>query len=106
MIFNRKYIIWDLGKDYADFISTLQRRVYMKFYKFILIHSFLIYGYNSRSKAYFKKLGIEESKLVILNNTIDTRKIRSLKSDYVSEVPNELSEQSEGEYIFFIYVGT
>jgi glycosyltransferase involved in cell wall biosynthesis len=105
-IFKRKYIIWDLGKAYAEFYNSFQRRIYMVFYKYILKQSVLIFGYNSQSKIYFKKLGINENKVIILHNTIDTRKIRKIKSDYISMVPHELDEQSKSEYIFMIYVGT
>lgn len=105
-IFNRKFIIWDLGKAYADFSHSFQRRIYMWFYKLLLKHSLYIYGYNSQSKMYFKELGIDDGKLIILNNTIDTRKIRSIKSESVPLVPHELLKQSKGEYIFLIFVGT
>jgi len=105
-IFKIRYIVWDLGKGYSDFVSSFKRRVYMKFYIFILKHSYLIYGYNSQSKSYFKTLGIAESKIIILNNTIDTRKIRRIRYENIPSVPIELREASKGEYIFFIYVGT
>jgi glycosyltransferase involved in cell wall biosynthesis len=105
-IFKRKYIIWDLGKGYADFGVTRMRKLYMKFYKLILKHASLIYGYNSQSKKYFKSIGFDESKLVILNNTIDTRKIRKLRAEITQEIPSELMKQSKEGYLFFIFVGT
>jgi len=104
--FKKNYIIWDLGKGYADFGHSLQRRIYMRIYRFLLKHSLYIYGYNSQSKKYFKGLGIDESKLIILNNTNDTRKIKSIKSDSFCEIPIELRKQSEVGYTFLIFVGT
>jgi len=78
----------------------------MNIYKLLLKHSLYIYGYNSQSQVYFKNLGIEESKLIILNNTIDTRKIRNLRSEVDPTIPQELIEQSKGDYIFLIFVGS
>jgi glycosyltransferase involved in cell wall biosynthesis len=105
-IFKRKYIIWDLGKAYADFGNSIFRKVYMNFYKFLLKHSKYIYGYNSQSKVYFRNLGLEETKVIILNNTIDTRKIKRIKSEADPAIPQELIQQSKRNYIFLIFVGT
>jgi glycosyltransferase involved in cell wall biosynthesis len=55
---------------------------------------------------YFKALGIEEHKIIILNNTIDTRKIKNMRSVTITEVPPELMELSKRELTFFIFVGT
>ena len=104
--FKRKYIIWELGRGYADFGNSLPRRMYMKIYNIILKHSYYIYGYNSQSKVYFNSLGIDNNKIIILNNTIDTRKIKNLKSGKSNEYPLELQEKSTSGYIFLIFVGT
>lgn len=106
MLFKRKYIIWELGRGYADFGNSLPRRLYMKLYNVILNHSYYIYGYNSQSKVYFNSLGIENNKIIILNNTIDTRKIKKLRIDESNQVPFELEQQSKDDYIFLIFVGT
>lgn len=103
--FKRKYIIWDLGKGFADFGNSLFRRLYMKLYVFLLKHANYIYGYNTLSKSYFISLGIEESKIVVLNNTIDTRKIKKVRSVYIPVVPDELTSQIGKEYTFLIFVG-
>lgn len=66
-------------------------------------HALYIYGYNSMSKVYFQSLGIDSRKIIVLNNTIDTRKILKYSNDIV---PNELKEQSAKGYIFFIFVGS
>lgn len=105
ILFKRKYIIWELGKGYADFGNSLPRRLYMKLYNVILKHSHYVYGYNSQSKVYFNTLGIDNNKIIILNNTIDTRKIKNLRIAKSDEVPYELQEQSKNGYIFFIFVG-
>ncbi|MGA2408205.1 MAG: glycosyltransferase [Bacteroidales bacterium] len=104
-IFNRKYIIWDLGKAYAEFNSSLSRSLYMRFYKFLLKQAYYIYVYNTQSTTYFKSLGIEQCKLIVLNNTIDTRKIKKIKSTYISHIPPELLEPSKKGYTFLIFVG-
>jgi glycosyltransferase involved in cell wall biosynthesis len=105
-IFKRKYIIWDLGKGFADFKDTPLRRIYMKMYCYLLKNAFLVYGYNSQSKKYFCSLGIQEDKIIILNNTIDTRKIERIKSAHTPAIPSELSEEVKKGYIFLIFVGS
>jgi glycosyltransferase involved in cell wall biosynthesis len=105
-IFNRKYIIWEVGRAYANFGNSFQRRLYMALSKVLLKQSSYIYGYNSQSKIYFKGLGIGEHKIIILNNTIDTRKIRTIRSQTNTTVPQELREQLKGEFTFCIFVGT
>lgn len=104
-IFNRKYITWDLGKGFSDFGHSFYRRLYMKFYLLLLRNSSYIYGYNSLSKQYFKNLGIEENKIVVLNNTIDTRKILKIKSQNLPGIPDNFTEQMASEYTFLIFVG-
>lgn len=103
-LFKKQFIIWDLGKEYANFGNSFQRKIYMRFYIFLLKQSLYIFGYNSQSKIYFKRLGIDDSKIVVLHNTIDTRKIIGLNSDF--EVPDEFLVQSDKGYIFLIFVGT
>jgi glycosyltransferase involved in cell wall biosynthesis len=105
LLFKRKYIVWDLGRGYAQFPDTIPRRLFMKVYNLILKHSYYIYGYNSQSRAYFKSLGVQDSKIVILNNTIDTRKIFA-NACLSTDIPAELRVQSIQGYTFFIYVGT
>lgn len=105
ILFRRKYIIWDLGKGHADFGQALLRRIYMKVYVFLLERALYIYGYNSQSKDYFMSLGINESKLVILNNTIDTRKIKMSRSDFIPHYPEEFTDHINKGYTFLIFVG-
>ena len=105
-LFKCKYIIWDLGKGYANFGNSFPRRIYMRLYSLILKHSYYVYGYHSESKVYFKSLGIDDKKIVTLNNTIDTRKIENLKIKKSDDMPFEFNNKSKNEYIYFIYVGT
>ena len=105
-IFRKKYIIWDLGKAYADFGNSVIRKIYMRFYQLILKNSLYVYGYNSQSKIYFQTLGIENNKIIILNNTIDTRKIEEINSKTYSDLPQELHKLQEHKYIFILFVGT
>lgn len=104
-IFKCKYIIWDLGKGYAEFNRSAWRDLYMRLYVSILHNAYYIYGYNTQSKSYFQSLGIPEDKIVVLNNTIDTRKISRIKSSFISEIPEELREPSGNGLTFLIFVG-
>jgi len=105
MLFRRKYIIWDLGKGFANFGNSPMRRLYMRLYIFLLKHADYIFGYNTLSKKYFLSLGFDESKVIILNNTVDTRKIKRIKSGYIPSIPDELSMHVSKGYTFLIYVG-
>jgi glycosyltransferase involved in cell wall biosynthesis len=104
-LFNRDYIIWDLGKGYADFGSSFLRNIYMHIYIFILRKSIYVFGYNTQSKTYFKSLGISEDKIVILNNTIDTRKISAIRKTYIPYIPDNLELAVQKNYTFVIFVG-
>ncbi len=105
-MFKRQFIIWDLGKGYADFGNSLLRKTYMRFYKYLLSQSTYVYGYNSQSKLYFESLGVQKEKIIILNNTIDTRKIKKICAISDFSVPIELRQQYERNCTFFIFVGT
>jgi glycosyltransferase involved in cell wall biosynthesis len=104
-LFRCKYIIWDLGKGFADFGNSLFRRLYMRFYNYLLKHAEYIYVYNNLSRAYFKAQGISDNKIVVLNNTIDTRKIKRIRSSYIPEVPEALADQTGQDFTFLIFVG-
>jgi glycosyltransferase involved in cell wall biosynthesis len=104
-IFRKKYIVWDLGKGYADFGNSFMRSVYMKIYKSILKSARYVFGYNSQSKSYFNSLGINEEKIIVLNNTIDTRKIAALRGSYTPYVPEELKDAVKNNYTFLVFVG-
>lgn len=103
--FRRKYIIWDVGKGYGDFEGNFFRRLYMQVYRLILRHAYLIYGYNSQSSNYFQTLGIDKEKVIVLNNTIDTRKISKTKSEKHNLFPNELKPFRDKKFTYLIYVG-
>lgn len=100
-----EYIIWDLGKGFVDFGNSILRRIYMRLYLKILQHSKYVYGYNSLSRDYFCSLGIEEKKVIVLNNTIDTRIIQKSRSAYTPLIPEELKDIFNKSYIFLIFVG-
>lgn len=106
LLFNRRYIIWDLGKGYADFGNSLKRKIYMSFYKLLLRKASLVYGYHSQSREYFKSLGVSEKKIIVLNNTIDTRKIKAVRSQYPGSRPEELGQGQNGQYTYLIFVGS
>lgn len=105
-LFKKKYIIWDLGKGYANFKDSTFRVLYMTFYKFILKNSIYIYGYNNQSKDYFTKLGIERNKIVVLNNTTDTRKIKDIIFNPINITPADISHLNNTEKTFLIFVGS
>jgi glycosyltransferase involved in cell wall biosynthesis len=104
-VFRKKYIIWDLGKGYADFGNSFFRGLYMNMYVRILKNASFVFGYNTQSKSYFESLGIESEKIIVLNNTIDTRKIESLKKKYIPFVPEELKPFTGNGFTFMIFVG-
>lgn len=106
LIFRKKYIIWDLGKGYADFGSSFLRRLYMSIYVKILKKAVYVYGYNSQSKVYFQSLGVNNDKIIVLNNTIDTRKIKAICSSDKYVLPEELKEKIAEHPTFLIFVGT
>lgn len=106
LLFNRRYIIWDLGKGYADFGKSLSRSIYMFFYRLLLRKAYLVYGYHSQSLEYFKSLGISERKIIVLNNTIDTRKIKAVRSQAMTDPPRELGPGTNGKYTYLIFVGS
>lgn len=106
ILFKKKYIVWDLGKGYANFKTNLLRNIYMKIYKYILKNSHYIFGYNSESYRYFSSLGIDNKKIIILNNTIDTRKIIEINKKSTPSVPKELIHLSKEGYTFYIFVGS
>lgn len=106
LLFRKEYIIWDLGKAYSSFGNSLTRRLYMSVYKHLIRHAKYIFGYNSQSKEYFKSLGIKDCKIVILNNTIDTRRIKKIRSTKFDELPVELQNKLSHESIKIIFVGS
>ncbi|MFP4489119.1 MAG: glycosyltransferase, partial [Bacteroidales bacterium] len=105
LLFNRRYIIWDLGKGYADFGDSLKRKIYMGFYKLLLRKASLVYGYHSQSREYFKSLGVREEKIIVLNNTVDTRKIKEIRLRYPGNLPEEFEQDRNGEYTYLVFVG-
>jgi glycosyltransferase involved in cell wall biosynthesis len=104
-ITRKKYIVWDLGKGYDEFPNTFFRKIYMYFYKLTLKKAFWIYTYNSQGKMYFKSLGIDENKVLVLNNTVDTRKIKRIR-EVSSEIrPAELQFINDDHLTGIIFVG-
>jgi len=104
-LFRRKYIIWDLGKGFADFGNSLFRKFYMKLYNYLLRNAGYIYVYNNLSREYFNSQGIDDSKIVVLNNTIDTRKIKKIRLAYTPGIPADMTIHAQKGYIFLIFVG-
>ncbi|MDZ7739343.1 MAG: glycosyltransferase family 4 protein [Bacteroidales bacterium] len=105
-LFGKRFIIWDLGKGYADFGNSLTRKIYMSFYRLLLRKSSLVYGYHSQSLEYFRSLGVREEKIIVLNNTIDTRKIKSVRSLGTVDNPGEVDQDDKGKYTYLIFVGS
>ena len=101
----KAYIIWDLGKGYDEFPDSFLRKIYMFFYKRTLKKASWIYTYNSAGKEYFKSLGMDADKVLVLNNTVDTRKIRRLRDASPALVPEELRDKIKKDNITLIFVG-
>ena len=105
-LFGTPYIQWDLGKGYQDFGQSIARKIYMVFYKSIAKSASLIYGYNSMSQAYFEGLGIQSSKIRVLNNTSDTRTLKKVISSASSELPEDLAAVNHPNKKYIIFVGS
>ncbi len=105
LITGKKYIVWDLGKGYQEFPGSLARKIYMFFYKITLRQAAFIYTYNSSGKEYLKSLGLDSDKILVLNNTVDTRKIKRIRENLSAVVPAELTDADSKGYIFLIFVG-
>ena len=105
-LFGVPYIQWDLGKGYQDFGDSLARRLYMSVYKSIARKASLIYGYNSGSKHYFESLGIPSEKIVVLNNTADTRTLKKVIAGSSAQMPDDLAAIYNPDKKYVIFVGT
>jgi glycosyltransferase involved in cell wall biosynthesis len=104
ILFNKPFIQWDLGRRYMTESHNFLRRYYMFIYKIIAKRAKYIFGYNSESEKYFLSLGIEQSKIVILNNTVDTILIKKIIDNYVPE-KNTLLKNLISSRINIIFVG-
>ncbi len=99
-----KYIIWDLGKGYDEFPKNFTRIIYMFFYKLTLQFASHIYTYNALGKEYFISLGIKSEKILVLNNTVDTLRIKTLRdNDY--DIPEPFNNIELADQIYLIFVG-
>lgn len=110
-LFNKKYIIWDLGRGYYNPRTNLLRSIYMTIYKIILNNASLVYTYNSMSKKYFQSLNISNSKILILNNTIDTSKIIDKKAicnknEYIQYIESLHNIIYNKNITYFSFIGT
>ena len=105
-LFGVPYIQWDLGKGYLDFGHSLGRRIYMRVYKSIAHGAQLIYGYNTSSKKYFERIGIPSEKIVVLNNTADTRLLKKVIDGSSKELPNDMAKVYDPNKKYIIFVGS
>jgi glycosyltransferase involved in cell wall biosynthesis len=106
LITGKKYIIWDLGKGYMEFNKNLLRNIYLYFYKLTLRNAAYIYTYNSSGIQYFQSLGMDINKVHVLNNTVDTRKLKQFREMKPMKKPDELANNINTNQIYFIFVGT
>lgn len=105
-LFGKKYIQWDLGRGYKDFGHSILRRLYMNMYTFITRNSALIYGYNSSSRKYFLDLGTPSTKIIVLNNTVDTVSLRRVINESNERMPDDLKKIYDPNKKYLIFVGT
>ena len=105
-LFRKKYIIWDLGRGYQEFGNSLGRRIYTKVYKWTLDGASLLFGYNSASKRYFESLGQPSDKIVVLNNTADTKKLKEVIEHSSKELPEDLAKVYDASKKYIIFVGS
>lgn len=104
-ITGKQYILWDLGKGYDEFPNTFSRKLYMFFYKLTLKKADHIYTYNTAGKEYFVSLGMESSKILVLNNTVDTPKIKRIQEKFAGVIPPELEPLENQNLVKLIFVG-
>ena len=103
-LFKKQFILWDLGKGYQDFGSSIIRNIYMFFYEFVAKNAKFVYTYNSLGKKYFIGINVPENKIVILNNTIDTISVNKTRRQNVFQIPPEIKSYNEN-LIYIIFVG-
>lgn len=101
----RRYIVWDLGKGYDDFPDTFFRKIYMCFYKLTLRKATWIYTYNNSGKEYFQSLGMDGNKIMVLNNTVDTIKIKRIREKSSGIKPVDPDYLKNEDKINLIFVG-
>lgn len=98
----RKFFVWDLGRTYTIRNKSLFEPIYYSFYSFIMNKSTGILAYNTMSKAYFQKC-FPLKPVYILNNTIDTRRLKKIKLD--TEVQNKIDSRFSKFDCCLLYVG-
>lgn len=103
-IFGVPYIIWDLGKAYMseEMPSSRIKKIYEKYYSFILRNSSNIFTYNSLGSYFFKSVYNRNS--VILGNTVDTVTIRKILASEIN-VTQRLKDIRGISDRVFLYVG-
>lgn len=106
LLFNKKLIIWDLGRGYQDFGNSFARRQYMKVYKWVLKGAELIYTYNSSSRKYFEGLGYSSEKIIVLNNTVDTVMLKKVIENSSKQLPNDIAAHYDPNKKYIIFVGS
>jgi len=106
LFFNKPYIVWDLGRGYKDFGESLARKIYLFIYLRIVKRAKLIYGYNSGSRDYFISLGICSDKIIVLNNTVDTKTIRNIIERADTSIPSDVASFYSNEKTYIIFVGS
>ena len=103
-LFKCKYAVWDLGKSYKNFGESIFRRLYNKLYKIIIKYSDFIFTYNSTSEKYFRER-YSDKRICVLNNTVDTNKIRKIKQDIDFLRIKAMEKRFEGYKYLYMYVG-
>ena len=101
-IFGKKYIWWSLGK-LQDRTYDKKRAAIDKFITFIEKKSDRILTYSSVGKKYFQHLGIDESKIVVGVNVIDTENKLDAISGYQDAM--ELKQEYDQYDFITLFVG-
>lgn len=101
-LFRKNYIQWDLGRGYKEFESSFARKVYMSMYRKVANDASLIFGYNSSSQKYFMSLGINQDKIRVLNNTVDTISIKKTIELNKLDIPTDIEYDDSKIYIIFV----
>tara|TARA_B100000768_G_C11283291_1_gene380076 strand:+ start:4087 stop:5217 length:1131 start_codon:yes stop_codon:yes gene_type:complete len=101
-IFGKKYIWWSLGKI-QDRVYDKKRSTLDKIIKYIERKSDRIITYSSVGKIYFKSLGIDDDKIIVAVNVIDTES--KLVAIQQFDDATELKEQYKHYDFISLFVG-
>jgi len=105
-LFSCEYSVWDLGKGYIRGVTEVSfaRKMYSKFYNFILNGSKQIYTYHDKGVEHFISQGYQK-RIIALKNTIDTREVELTLGKYYKEEQKKIDDKFNQYKYHILYVG-